>query len=260
MPSRYASAKNSIAECDRCGFRYKLTELKNLVIKTKNVSIKVCPECWEPDQPQLQLGLYPVNDPQAVREPRPDTSYYEDGNNGAGGSRVIEWGWNPVGGSRNFDSALTPNALVGLAQLGTINTTAAALATSFAMTAGTAYGSDAGYAIYGFAANDYINNVDINGYYGPCGTATPTSVLGYTLEDCYYEDSNGTPNFLFALSGFTSDPGKAFFNSITVNGHTLLTATSTYSSGFDGVFYSIWNWYGVTTGLVNGQTYTVTLA
>jgi hypothetical protein len=123
MPSRFASAKNSIAECDRCGFRYKLTALKNLVIKTKNVSIKVCPECWEPDQPQLQLGLYPVNDPQAVREPRPDISYYEVGNKGAGGSRMIQWGWNPVGGSRGFDSPLTPNNLVGQGSVGKVTVT-----------------------------------------------------------------------------------------------------------------------------------------
>ena len=76
MPTKYASAKNSIAQCDRCGFRYKLKELKRLVIKTKNVNILVCHECWEPDQPQLQLGMYPVNDPQAVRNPRPDLGYY----------------------------------------------------------------------------------------------------------------------------------------------------------------------------------------
>ena len=120
MPSSFASARNSIAECDRCGFRYKLTQLRNLVIKTKNVSIKVCPECWEPDQPQLQLGLYPVNDPQAVREPRPDLSYYEIGNNGAGGSRVIQWGWNPVGGARDTDSGLTPNDLIAEGQIGTV--------------------------------------------------------------------------------------------------------------------------------------------
>lgn len=120
MPSRFASAKNSISECDRCGFRFKLTSLKTLVIKTKNVNIKVCPECWEPDQPQLSLGLYPVNDPQAVRDPRPDISYYELGNDGANGSRVIQWGWNPVGGARYFDSGLTPNTLVGLGQVGTV--------------------------------------------------------------------------------------------------------------------------------------------
>jgi hypothetical protein len=120
MPSQFASGKHAIAECDRCGFRYKLKELRQLVIKTKNVNILVCQSCWEPDQPQLSLGLYPVNDPQAVRNPRPDTSYYEVGNNGATGSRVIGWGWNPVGGSRGFDSALTPNQLVGQSRVGVV--------------------------------------------------------------------------------------------------------------------------------------------
>ena len=125
MPSRFASGKNSIAECDRCGFRYKLTDLKVLVIKTKNVNIKVCPECWEPDQPQLQLGLYPVNDPQAVRDPRPDVSYYVPTgvNGGDGGSRVTQWGWNPVGGSRDFDRYLTPNDLIGVGSVGSVTIT-----------------------------------------------------------------------------------------------------------------------------------------
>ena len=82
MAVPYASGKFSIAECDRCGQRYKLKELRKLTIKTKQVSIKVCKECWEPDQPQLQLGMYPVQDFQSVREPRPDTSYYQSGLNG----------------------------------------------------------------------------------------------------------------------------------------------------------------------------------
>jgi hypothetical protein len=118
--SRFASGKNAIAECDRCGFRYKLKQLKSLVIKTKQVNILVCPECWEEDQPQLQLGMYPVNDPQAIRNPRPDVSYYENGNDGAGGSRVIEWGWNPIGGASSIDSGLTPNSLVSLYATGSV--------------------------------------------------------------------------------------------------------------------------------------------
>jgi hypothetical protein len=138
MPSKYSSGKNSIAQCDRCGFRYKLKQLKTLVIKTKNVNILVCPECWEPDQPQLSLGLYPVNDPQAVRNPRPDSpGYYQSGLNGLQtdettgtstsqtgvplmGSRIIQWGWNPVGGASYFDAPLTPNDLVGTSALGDV--------------------------------------------------------------------------------------------------------------------------------------------
>lgn len=108
MPNQFSSGKFAIAECDRCGQRYKLNQLKTLTIKTKQVNIRVCPECWEPDQPQLQLGMYPVNDPQAVRNPRPDTSYQQSGDEYLG-SRQFQWNWNPVGGAR--DGGLTPNAL-----------------------------------------------------------------------------------------------------------------------------------------------------
>ena len=124
MATQFSSGKNAIAECDRCGFQFKLKQLKSLVVKTKNVNIMVCPECWEPDQPQLSLGLYPVNDPQAVRNPRPDTSYVTSGvgDDGypSGGSRIIQWGWNPVGGSRQFDAALTPNNLALTVSIGTV--------------------------------------------------------------------------------------------------------------------------------------------
>ena len=71
MPNRFASGKYAIAECDRCGQRYKLQQLRKQVVKTKIYDIKVCPTCWDPDQPLLQLCMYPVNDPKAVRDPRP---------------------------------------------------------------------------------------------------------------------------------------------------------------------------------------------
>ena len=137
MPSQFASAKHSIAQCDRCNFRFKLKDLKTQTVKTRHVKIKVCRSCWDPDQPQLQLGMYPVNDPQAVRDPRPDVSYLMSGNNGLdidvsggtsqsgfgapeGGSRVFQWGYNPVGGARGFDDPLTPNDLVLSVQIGTV--------------------------------------------------------------------------------------------------------------------------------------------
>lgn len=129
MANRFASGKNAIGMCDRCGFRFKLTELKKEIIKTKTYNALVCPTCWDPDQPQLQLGMYPVDDPQALRNPRRDTTYVTAGVNAAGnptgGSRDIQWGWNPVGGSRFFDDALTPNNLVCQTELGTVTIVAA---------------------------------------------------------------------------------------------------------------------------------------
>jgi len=135
MGNRFSSGKNSIAECDRCGFRYKLKELKKLTIKTKQVTIKVCPTCWEPDQPQLQLGMYPVQDPQAVREPRRDNSYLQSGYTGlqltlntdfgdpSGGSRIFQWGWYPVGGASGNDAELTPNALAPISVVANVTIT-----------------------------------------------------------------------------------------------------------------------------------------
>ena len=101
----------------------------------------VCPTCWDPDQPQLQLGMYPVDDPQGLRDPRPDRSYIQSGYSGLqinvinppnptdqdafgfpeGGSRIIQWGWNPVGGPR--DDGLTPNNLVAQGNVGQVSIT-----------------------------------------------------------------------------------------------------------------------------------------
>ena len=137
MPNQFASGKNSIAECDRCGQRYMLKELRTQTVKTRPFKVKVCQECWDPDHPQLQLGMYPVNDPQAVREPRPDVSYQVSGNSGLqilltnstapdgfgypeAGSRIFQWGYSPVGGASSFDAALTPNYLVATTSVGTV--------------------------------------------------------------------------------------------------------------------------------------------
>lgn len=140
MPNPYASGKRAIAQCDRCGFRYKLKELRKLTIKTKSTNILVCPTCWEPDQPQLQLGMYPVDDPQALRNPRPDVSYYQAGMTGlkiktqgevpssnvlafgtpSDGSRVIQWGWGPVGLNNPLGLSGLVNTLQGNGAVGNV--------------------------------------------------------------------------------------------------------------------------------------------
>jgi hypothetical protein len=82
--------------------------------------------------------MYPVNDPQAVREPRPDLSYLVSGTTGlqelltdstsiqgigfpSGGSRQIQWGWNPVGLGNDY--GLTPNNLLANGQVGIVTIT-----------------------------------------------------------------------------------------------------------------------------------------
>lgn len=128
MSNRFASGPRAIAMCDICGFQFKLKELKTQIVKTKPVNDRVCKECWSPDHPQLQLGMYPVDDPQALRNPRRDTTYVTAGPNAegnpTGGSRDIQWGWAPVGGSSFFDALMTPNNLVMQGFVGTVTVVA----------------------------------------------------------------------------------------------------------------------------------------
>ena len=115
MGNQFASGKIAKALCDVCGLTYKLKELKALIVKTKTTNVMACPDCWSPDQPQLMLGMYPVNDPQALRNPRPDQA---KGPSGIASSRDLQWGWAPVGGGNSL--AGTPNNLVSTTRVGTV--------------------------------------------------------------------------------------------------------------------------------------------
>jgi hypothetical protein len=112
MGVQFASGKHSIAMCDRCGQQYKLKQLKKQIVKQRPTDLLVCPECLDVDHPQLMLGSFPVYDPEAVRDPRVD--------NAVAASRDFQWGWNPVGGARAYDSSMTPNNLIAIGQIGTV--------------------------------------------------------------------------------------------------------------------------------------------
>ena len=74
--------------CDRCGFAYKLNELHWEIYDERPNGLRVCSTCLDVDSPLLQLGRYPIDDPQSLLNPRPDT--------GRPGSTSY-FGWMPVG-------------------------------------------------------------------------------------------------------------------------------------------------------------------
>lgn len=125
MGNQFASKRNAISICDRCGEQWMLKELRREIVKQRYTGLLMCPDCWDPDQPQLMLGTFPVDDPQGLQDARPDTTYLvsgtlADGSQGEG-SRVIQWGWNPVGGGRGVNATLlTPNDLIGVGAVGTV--------------------------------------------------------------------------------------------------------------------------------------------
>jgi len=73
----FASGKKSIAYCDRCSFEYPYNDLKFEIFNQKRTGYRVCDECLDVDQPQLQLGKYATDDPQALLNPRPDRGLTE---------------------------------------------------------------------------------------------------------------------------------------------------------------------------------------
>jgi hypothetical protein len=72
MGRKFASGKYALGICDVCGQQFPLTTLKPLTIKGHRTGIMACPADWNADHPQNKLGEVRVDDPQALRNPRPD--------------------------------------------------------------------------------------------------------------------------------------------------------------------------------------------
>lgn len=45
MSNKFTTNKNAIADCDVCGFQFKLKELKDLYVRKTNTNVKACKEC-----------------------------------------------------------------------------------------------------------------------------------------------------------------------------------------------------------------------
>lgn len=93
MPSSGGTTQSSVRPpwalglCDRCGFAFKLNQLRMEIYDQRPNGLLVCSACLDVDNPQLQLGRLKVNDPQSLLDPRPDT--------GRPGSTGL-FGWMPI--------------------------------------------------------------------------------------------------------------------------------------------------------------------
>ena len=94
-----STCKNAFGVFDICGFRETLRDLNEVVFKRQCKWFLACKSCCDKDHPQNFQGEYPVNDPEALRNPRPDQSLSADSADTS--SRAIDWGWNPVGTGSN---------------------------------------------------------------------------------------------------------------------------------------------------------------
>ena len=104
----YASGKHAYGISDRSGRRYRLRDMK-----TEWTGAKVGPDEFEPKHPQLfPPRAFP--DPQALRDPRPESELTEQ--------RSIQHGYNPVG-FQDIPGITPPNNLVAEGEVGTVTVT-----------------------------------------------------------------------------------------------------------------------------------------
>ena len=78
----YALGKKALGDCDRCGFTYKLNDLKYEIEDGIRNGLRVCDDCLDIDHPQLKIGEVNTSDNQSLYNPSPDrgekssTEYY----------------------------------------------------------------------------------------------------------------------------------------------------------------------------------------
>lgn len=114
VATRYASGKHALGLCDRCGWTYKLKELRHEYVKGTRTEQLVCQTCRDPDHPQLKLGEFPIVEAEALRNPRPDSGE---------AASTSQFGWNPVGYNDLLGLASVRDRLSAETQLGTVTVT-----------------------------------------------------------------------------------------------------------------------------------------
>ena len=129
----YAKGKHAFGFCDRTGFRYPL---KDLVPEYRNgvkTGFLVGRDIVDPDQPQNFLGRIKINDPQSLRNPRPDTALLASrgivGFNPVGNPAVIATG--SVGRVSVSISETDANLITGVSATGAVGSATVSVADRF---------------------------------------------------------------------------------------------------------------------------------
>lgn len=69
--TRFVSDEQIPAICPRCGFRYKLSQMREEIFDQRPTGRRVCPDCWDLDDPHLEIKNIDVTDQGTVRDPLP---------------------------------------------------------------------------------------------------------------------------------------------------------------------------------------------
>ena len=228
----YAKAKYAFGFCDKTGFKYPLKDLVPEYNNGVKTGFLVGRDVVDPDQPQNFLGRLKINDPQSLRNPRPDTSLIQ--------SRAL-YGFDPVG-----NDAVFMTASVGRVSVTTTNATAESL------TGVSATGSVGSVAV---ATTTADASVSVTGLAATGGVGSVANVIADTFTVTVANPGSGNRYYIDSVlqATLTLSEGQTYvFNWSAATSHPLRFSTTSDGTHNSGSEY--------TTGVVKDDSaYTTTI-
>ena len=228
----YAKAKYAFGFCDKTGFKYPLKDLVPEYNNGVKTGFLVGRDVVDPDQPQNFLGRLKINDPQSLRNPRPDTSLVE--------SRAL-YGFDPVG-----NDAVFMIASVGRVSVTTTNATAESL------TGVSATGSVGSVTV---ATTTADASVSVTGLAATGGVGSVANVIADTFTVTVANPGSGNKYYIDGVlqATLTLSEGQTYvFNWSAATSHPLRFSTTSDGTHGGGSEY--------TTGVVKDDSaYTTTI-
>ena len=228
----YAKAKYAFGFCDKTGFKYPLKDLVPEYNNGVKTGFLVGRDVVDPDQPQNFLGRLKINDPQSLRNPRPDTSLIE--------SRAL-YGFDPVG-----NDAVFMTASVGRVSVTTTNATAESL------TGVSATGSVGSVTV---ATTTADTSVSVTGLAATGGVGSVANVIADTFTVTVANPGSGNKYYIDGVlqATLTLSEGQTYvFNWSAATSHPLRFSTTSDGTHGGGSEY--------TTGVVKDDSaYTTTI-
>ena len=231
----YASGKHAYGISDRSGRRYRLRDMK-----TEWTGAKVGPDEFEPKHPQLfPPRAFP--DPQALRDPRPESELTEQ--------RSIQHGYNPVG-FREVPGITPANNLVAEGEVGTVTVTISDTGNETVNATGSAGTSGIGSVTVNTTSANV--NVSVTGLGATGSVGAISNVISDTFTVTVANPGSGNRYYIDGVlqATLTLSEGQTYvFNWSAATSHPLRFSTTSDGTHNSGSEY--------TTGVVkNDSAYT----